>query len=1070
MVLRNILVGALLALMAGAQTEPKPMSGASLVPPYSETLLRQLPRSDKDVEDRIALAQTRMEELQQLLAPTPPEAADEAATVVRSLEESAYRAWEAYANRLNRFKPLSVSVANLTSPEHLAAASEQLGQLQRDTDELDKAVTPAAIRDEQIRQVAAQVDTLQVHVSTLSDTQTRRLQMLATGFQEQQEQLEAELGQLRTEKEGLKRRTDATLAAAGPTEQQRLLLEHERVNVQTSAVELALATLPMERQEAELLSKQDERLLEASRKKLHALNRRLATLSEAQSRSRLEILEIERSQATDPIDSTLLDLRLLCEKASVHYFRRPKDIDALQRRFPQRALERITERISLSKPYWDRTIGSLEYCSGEEAAGLERQLEEERAEFAANLTMVRVRLARTMDESQGLQTVRENARKRFSSVAEKLAAELTALDVQDRAPREAEVTSLRAGLEESMRNAIKAWEDVAARLNDALSGLEQHELYLQVIGQQLRWKRIASRDPGLIGADWSTARAELGTLLRTQRPEPKTDVEKDAREVFREELFGEDTDSGAVLHALIRGGRADLAAASGVDWAWVASSIIASFGLGFVLYRVARWKGVRLARDIVKLYGTTQSAAASTGSGLSMRVNLMALNMVGDLAVPLLLASALVFSAWRVLDNDVLQMEVLAFFASIAVAITALRFVHHLFEAYSPPHRPIPCSDPVAKHYRWWLSMLIVLSLVALLVPLLLSVVDSARALQSVFLETYKACFLVLLLLFLFRKERVLGLGDVRHRHWGMMVAWIVYPLATTCVALLLLLQLSGFGALVTSVGTGLLVATGIVLSLGAVTEYLADIIDRHVGLTVESPDKPPPDVVDEMGDLNESRTRYSFKLLKALIRLAGLAGAILLVLWAWDVPIRSEWLAWRKFGFGAMVIVIALMIDRVAFAALYTLYASGRLPISTVNIIRRWARGVLALVVALIIVALAGFKMDSLWTFLTAVLAMLAIGFVAVWSILSNVLATFVILIWRPFNVGEWIEILPEGLEGQVVDINFVYTILKSEEGKKTAVPNNLFAQKFIRRSSVRGAPKRTLAEQLASDKPLEE
>ncbi len=63
----------------------------------------------------------------------------------------------------------------------------------------------------------------------------------------------------------------------------------------------------------------------------------------------------------------------------------------------------------------------------------------------------------------------------------------------------------------------------------------------------------------------------------------------------------------------------------------------------------------------------------------------------------------------------------------------------------------------------------------------------------------------------------------------------------------------------------------------------------------------------------------------------------------------------------------------------------------------------------------------------------------------------------------------LPENIEGQVIDINFVYTILKSEDGKKMAIPNNLFAQKFIRRSSFRGAPKRTLAEQLASDKPLE-
>ena len=103
-------------------------------------------------------------------------------------------------------------------------------------------------------------------------------------------------------------------------------------------------------------------------------------------------------------------------------------------------------------------------------------------------------------------------------------------------------------------------------------------------------------------------------------------------------------------------------------------------------------------------------------------------------------------------------------------------------------------------------------------------------------------------------------------------------------------------------------------------------------------------------------------------------------------------------------------------------------------------------------------------------VLAMVAIGFVAVWSILSNILATVVILIWRPFNVGERVEIMPEGLEGQVVDLNFMYTILRSDKGTLVSVPNNLFAQRFIRRSVVRGQPERTLAEQLAADKPLEE
>jgi len=1069
MLVNNIVGALLLAFVGGVQTEPAPASRASPERPYAATQLRQAPRSDQDIEDRLTIAQARMAELQQLLVVAPPETTDETATALRSLRESAYQAWEAYVHRLERLKVLKANLGTLTSPEHLSAATEKLTELKRDTDALAQSVTPAAITSEQIQAVEEQIEMLQVHADTLSDAQTRRSQVLATGLQERQEQLGAELSRLRAQREELKKQADAVLVTASPREQEGLYLQREKVDVQAAAVELALEVLPVERQEAELLDRQDARLLDASRKKLEALNRRLAVLRGAQSRSRLETLEIELARATAPIDMALLDLRLLCERALVYYFQRPADIAALQRRFSQRAFERMTERVSLSKTYWDRTIASLQYCSGDEVAGLERQLQEESVEIAKSLATVRPRLARTMDESQTLQTVRETVRKTFSSIADRLATQLTALEMQERAEREGEVTNLRLAVEESMRTAIKAWEDVAGRLNDALMALEQHELYLEDAGRQLRWKRIVSRDSTLIGTNWSAARGELAGLLRQRQTAGHPEPEEVAREAFREQLFGKHADTGAKLRALAHAVRTDLARASTADWTWILTALAGSLVLGSVLHRITRMKGIRLAREIVERYGTERSDVVASDSGLSMRVNLMLFNMVGDTAIPLLLALALVFSAWRLLDDHTLREAALVLLASIAIAITALRLVHHLFEAYSPPHRPIPCTDPVARHYRWWTSLLIVLSLVALPVPMLLNVVDAAPALRSICLETYKACFLAVLLLFVVRKERVLGLGGVRHRHWGIMVVWIIYPLVTVCVALLLLLQLLGFEALVTTVGTGLLLTVGLVVALGAATEYLADIIDRHGDPAPRGPGKPSPGVVDETGDVDETHRRYSIKLLKALVRLAGWAAAILLILWVWDVPIRSEGMAWRKFAFGVLVIVVALVIDRIAFAALHTLYRSGRLPISTVNIIRRWGRGVLTLLVALIVVALAGFKIDSLWTFLTAVLAMVAIGFVAVWSILSNVLATFVILIWRPFNVGERIEVLPEGIEGQVVDINFVYTILKSEDGKRMAIPNNLFAQKFIRRTSVGGAPKRTLAQQLASDQPLD-
>ena len=1068
MILGNTLVAVLVGIAATAQVDPVAPNGAATpTSPYPVTVLRQLPRSDKEVDERLDLAAKRMADLQAMIAEPLPEPADEATVALRSLRETVRGAWETYAARLDRFKQLKASLAMVTSAEFIASATDRVARTKREAEALENLPTPIHVLPDDIAELEAQLAALQAEVNTLSEAQTRRSQILATGFQQQQEQFDADRRRLRGEGDELLKQADA--ATDGTSAQQRRWLEQERIDVQAASIDLALEMLPAQRQEAELLSKQDERLLEASRKKMDVVTRRLASLREMQSRSRLETLEYQRTRASDPVEISMLDLRLLCERALVYYFQRPERSSALQHRFPMRAFERITERMSLAKAYWDRTTGSLEYFSGKDVVELEQQLDQEHAEIASSLAGLRERLAQTMEESQDLQSVRESVRKRFTAIADQLTRALATFDMETRAHRDSEITNLRVALEESMRTAIKSWEDVAARLNDAVASLEEHHRYLQTVGRQLRFKRITNRDSGLIGADWAGARAELVALFQTEEAKPQVHAEKQARHAFHEELFGARPDSGAELRGLLRMGWTHVRHASRMDWVWIVVAFVVSVVAGGALYRVTRSKGHKLARDIVDRFPTAREDSATGGSGLSMRVNLMILNMIGDLAIPLLVALAIVLGASRVLPQGALLEGILVLMASVGIAITGLRLVHHLFEAYSAPHRPIPCSDDVARHYRLWLSLLILLSLVALPMPMLLHVAGIAPALQAACMETYKAGLLVLLFLFLFRKKRVLGVGDMTHRHWWMMVVWIVYPVVIVCVAALLLMQLLGYGAFVTSVGAGLLLAIGIVFAVGAATEYLADLIDEKTGAVAETPVDRLPEIGTESENVDTRRVAYSAKLLKAVVRLVGLGAAAWLVVWAWDVPVRPEWLAWRKLAFGALVVVVALVVDRIITAALHTLYRSGRLPISTVNILRRWARGALTVLVVLVIIALAGFKMDSLWTFLTAILAMVAIGFVAVWSILSNILTTLVILIWRPFNVGECVEVLPEGVEGQVIDINFLYTTLKTEDGKKVAIPNNFFAQKFIRRSVVRGAPKRTLAEQLVSDKPLD-
>ncbi len=191
-------------------------------------------------------------------------------------------------------------------------------------------------------------------------------------------------------------------------------------------------------------------------------------------------------------------------------------------------------------------------------------------------------------------------------------------------------------------------------------------------------------------------------------------------------------------------------------------------------------------------------------------------------------------------------------------------------------------------------------------------------------------------------------------------------------------------------------------------------------------------------------------------------------LIFVWDVPLDHEWLNTRSIGLGLLVILLAVIGERVSFAALLTLRRSGRLPESTTRLFHRWARTLIVIVAGLVLIAIAGWKVESLWTFFTTLLAMIAIGFVAVWSILSNLLATLIILIWKPFNVGDEVELLPEGLVGEVVDINFMYTILENADGGRTAVPNSLFAQKFIKRKRIQRGPVRTLAEQLEAPEAI--
>lgn len=148
-----------------------------------------------------------------------------------------------------------------------------------------------------------------------------------------------------------------------------------------------------------------------------------------------------------------------------------------------------------------------------------------------------------------------------------------------------------------------------------------------------------------------------------------------------------------------------------------------------------------------------------------------------------------------------------------------------------------------------------------------------------------------------------------------------------------------------------------------------------------------------------------------------------------------------------------ALLAAAVATAILLTRPARARIPIGPVvprrlgvpNGVVRWL-----VIGALTVAALLalGIDLHGLWSTAVTVLSLVAIGFVAMWSLLSHVLASVLIVIFRPFEVGDRVELIGDDpVLGEVTDLNPVYTTLRTEDGAVLQIPNNLFFQKVLKR-----------------------
>jgi small-conductance mechanosensitive channel len=151
------------------------------------------------------------------------------------------------------------------------------------------------------------------------------------------------------------------------------------------------------------------------------------------------------------------------------------------------------------------------------------------------------------------------------------------------------------------------------------------------------------------------------------------------------------------------------------------------------------------------------------------------------------------------------------------------------------------------------------------------------------------------------------------------------------------------------------------------------------------------------------------------------------------------------------------ILLDRLGISSLERALSMVQLPKSTLVTLSRASRILLAFFALLLCSEALHVAPRELWSSVSTILALLAVGFVAFWSVLSNTVCGLVLFITAPFKPGDTIELFDlgtaaekKGLVGVVKELSLFYLVLESEiEERKELnyIPHNLVFQRGIRR-----------------------
>ena len=169
-----------------------------------------------------------------------------------------------------------------------------------------------------------------------------------------------------------------------------------------------------------------------------------------------------------------------------------------------------------------------------------------------------------------------------------------------------------------------------------------------------------------------------------------------------------------------------------------------------------------------------------------------------------------------------------------------------------------------------------------------------------------------------------------------------------------------------------------------------------------------------------------------------------------------AQWLgAWSEtLLLGGQILLILLagyVLQRLVARGLTRLARRYQLPAELLLPVRGTLRWLIMGSAVLLALEHLGVSAGVLWAAFSGFVAVAAVAFFAVWSVLSNLFCALLIFVVVPFRLGDRVEVMDgfdkPGAKGRVVAINLLYTTLEEEGGGLLQIPNSLFFQRVVRR-----------------------